>query len=126
MADPKFIFICSPYASNPERNTALVKVLGRMIAMDGDVPVAPHLSLTQMLDDKDPGEREVGLRLGRVQLQRCDKMYVWPFDGISTGMSGDLKVALLAGIPASTPVAWTEQYSTIMAAVANLLADKKS
>lgn len=126
MADPKFIFICSPYASNPERNAALVKVLGRMIAMDGDVPVAPHLSLTQMLDDKDPAERQKGLDLGRAQLRRCDLMYVWPFDGISAGMKGDLEVAFLAGIPASTPAAWREQFSIIMAAVANLLPDKKS
>lgn len=64
MSREKLIYIASPYAGDIETNTAFAKKACRYAIHQGHTPIAVHLLYPQMLDDAEPTEREIGLRLG--------------------------------------------------------------
>ena len=63
MSREKLIYIASPYAGDIETNTAFAKKACRYAIHQGHTPIAVHLLYPQMLDDAEPTEREIGLRL---------------------------------------------------------------
>lgn len=94
----KLIYIASPYAGDVEANVAFAKLACRYAIGQGHTPIAVHLLYPQMLDDGDPAERELGLRLGHRVLRSCDEL--WAFgDRISAGMRREMEEAGTLGLP---------------------------
>ena len=98
MIDNKLIYIASPYAGDVEGNTAFAIDACRFCIAQGHTPIAVHLLYTRMLDDNDPAQREVGLKLGRQVLGRCDEIWVCG-NRISPGMAAEIAEADNLGIP---------------------------
>lgn len=94
----KLIYIASPYAGEVEQNTAFAKLACQYAISQGQTPVAVHLLYPQMLDDSDPAQREVGLRLGRRVLEACDELWACG-DRVSSGMAAEIAAAEKLGIP---------------------------
>ena len=62
------------------------------------IPIAPHIYLTQFLDDENAEDREFGLKAGLSLLSECDEL--WYFgDQISRGMVAEIIAAKEQGIP---------------------------
>lgn len=94
----KLIYIASPYAGDVEQNVAFAKRACRHAISQGHTPIAVHLLYPQILDDNNPAEREIGLRLGHRVLESCDEL--WVCGGrISSGMAQEIAAAQRFGIP---------------------------
>ena len=92
------VYICSPYAGDIETNTAFAKKACWYAIHQGHTPIAVHLLYPQMLDDAEPTEREIGLRLGHRVLEVCDEL--WLCGGrVSSGMAREIEEAQRLGIP---------------------------
>lgn len=86
----------TPYKADSDfglrRNLAYARAVLHHVTMRGDAPVASHLTLTQVLDDRDPDEREAGIAAGLALLRVAD-LHVFGTDlGISRGMQLAAKV----------------------------------
>lgn len=92
------VYVCSPYRGDTERNIAYAKELTRKVLEYGYTPITPHLYLTQVLDDENPEERELGLRAGRELLKCCGYILVGSRYGISEGMQQEIMLACEAGV----------------------------
>lgn len=57
------------------KNVAFAEDVSRDIALAGGAPVAPHLLFPRFLDDRDAGERRVGMRSGRRVLMIADEAW---------------------------------------------------
>lgn len=95
----KKIFICSPYrgknAAERQRNIKYAKAIAREVALAGGAPYVPHLYLTEILDDKNRRERELGIKSGLAFLDDCDEVVVGAYYGISDGMRTEINYAKL-------------------------------
>lgn len=76
----KKIFICSPLrALSPEgiaRNQARAIQLARAAALQGHIPIVPHIYFTQFLQEDSEAERDLGIRMGIHLLSMCDELWV--------------------------------------------------
>lgn len=93
------VFICSRYAGDVARNAKTAAALCLMAIARGYAPFAPHLLYPQFLDDADPKKRALGIALGLIFMEACDKVWVYTGDGISEGMQVEIKHAKHLGIP---------------------------
>ena len=93
----KMVYIASPYAGDVEHNVEFARAACRYCIKRGNVPIAVHLLYPQILDDTDPEQREIGLKLGRCILEKCDEMWVVG-ENISPGMSAEIDEAERLGI----------------------------
>ena len=73
----KKVYICSPCRGDYENNIQRAKEYSRAAAMKGCIPIAPHIYLTQFMDDTIPAERELALSFGRELVLQCDEL--WAF-----------------------------------------------
>jgi hypothetical protein len=90
------VYVCHPFAANPERNIRAVRLIARKLTAQGYLPVAPHLYLPQFLSEETERERALDLCLGLVEC--CDELRV--FGGnITAGMRIELHHARERGIP---------------------------
>ena len=94
----KLVYIASPYAGDVEQNVAFAKRACRHAISQGHTPIAVHLLYPQILDDSDPAEREIGLRLGHRVLESCDELWACG-DRISSGMALEIAEAKSLDIP---------------------------
>ena len=92
------VFICSPFSGDTEVNICNARMYARKVALLGHLPFAPHLLFPQFLDDGIPEERQLGLRLGLLQMAECDELWVFGHE-ISAGMSVEIEKAKKTGIP---------------------------
>ena len=78
------IFVCSPLRGDIKRNQLRACGYAREIALNGDIPIVPHIYFTQFLDELNDSERELGIKSGIELLKLCDKMYVYgdPTEGM--------------------------------------------
>lgn len=99
----KLIYICSPYRANDDavlqRNIEYARELTRGVLLQGSIPVATHLYMTQCMDESIEEERNIGLAAGREILQRCDAVIVGAKYGISSGMKVEIEFAEKNHIP---------------------------
>ena len=95
----KKVYICSPCRGDYENNIQRAKEYSRAAAMKGCIPIAPHVYLTQFMDDNAPGERELALRMGRELVLMCAELWAFGLDHPSAGMAAEIEVAKQAGIP---------------------------
>jgi len=64
----------------------------------GVLPLAPHTTLTNYLDDNKPKEREQGFQMKLELLKRCDEVWVCGSE-ISQDMRGEIELARAEEIP---------------------------
>lgn len=95
-------YICSRYRGTKEQIAAHIeyaKELTREALLYGHCAIAPHLYITDCLDDSDPEERQIGLETALEILARCDAVIVGQRFGISEGMAAEIAEAKKLGIP---------------------------
>lgn len=102
MKTDRLVYICSPYRAESkeelERNIRYAQELTREVILRGDIPITPHLYITQVLNDNSSRERNIGISAALKLLEKCNYMLVGGRYGISGGMSGEIKRAWELGI----------------------------
>lgn len=92
----KKTYICSPLRGDYAKNIGMALRYCREVALQGDIPIAPHIYFTQFLDDAIPSERNIGLKFGLELVKLCDMVYV--YGKPSEGMKSEIKLAEQLGI----------------------------
>ena len=101
MGKNNLAYICSPYRGNifqRIRNIRYARKLTRNAVRLGFAPIATHLYLTQILDDRQPLERAQGIRTGLSILSECGTLIVGTRYGVSEGMAAEIEHAQKNGI----------------------------
>ena len=91
------VYIASPFASDPERNTERARGYCRLAVSKGYIPLAPHLLYPQFMDDSDEDQRILGLRFAISLLYRCDELWVFG-EKVSAGMAKEIEKAEKRGM----------------------------
>ncbi len=96
----RLIYVCSPYRGETKKdikkNIKNARMYCRYVCEHGGIPLAPHLLFPQFLNDADPTERRLGLRMGIMLLACCEEL--WVFGKPSIGMAGEIAWAMKLGI----------------------------
>lgn len=88
------VIIESPYSGDIEGNLQYVRRCLRDSLSRGEAPIASHALLTQLLDDTDPAQRQLGIEAGLAWYRVADKCVVYADRGWSSGMyEGALRAA---------------------------------
>lgn len=93
------IYICSALRGAMEDNIRKARCYCEFVAREHRmIPIAPHIYLTQFLDDENAEDREFGLKAGLSLLSECDEL--WYFgDQVTRGMADEICYALGHDIP---------------------------
>ena len=93
------IYICSALRGEMEENIRKARTYCEYVVREHRmIPIAPHIYLTQFLDDENAEDREFGLKAGLSLLSEYDEL--WYFgDQISRGMTDEICYALSHDIP---------------------------
>lgn len=86
MAHITTVCVESPLSGNLERNIAYARAAMRYCLFLNAAPFVSHLSFTQVLDDEDPGQRELGITAGLALGDGCENRWFFVDFGISPGM----------------------------------------
>jgi hypothetical protein len=89
----KTAYICSPYSGDIKRNKEYARELTMQAIKDGYAPITPHLYITECLNDNEPLERDLGLKIAIDLLQKCDAIYIGRKYGVSEGMKAEIIIA---------------------------------
>lgn len=101
----KKVFVCSPLKGDISKNQENTRRYCQFVVNEGCSPYAPHILLTQFLDDNNPEHRQVGINCGLAFLEVCDEL--WYFGGVITeGMQKEINRAHEFNIP----VRWYDYY----------------
>lgn len=101
----RLVIIESPYAADTpegvEENIQYARRCVRDCLLRGESGLASHLLYTQtgILDDRDPGERTLGITAGLAWGPRADATVVYTDRGISNGMRQGIADATRANRP---------------------------
>lgn len=99
----KRIFICSPFRAKNEdehsRNIEYAQQLSKLVIDCDEAPYAPHLYLTDVLDDGNGAQRKKGIAVGLAFMDVCDEVLVGDEYGISAGMRKEIAYARRIGKP---------------------------
>lgn len=86
------VFICSPYAGDTEYNTEQARKYSRFAVQHNYLPIAPHLLFPQFMDDTNSEERNLGIFMGLILMDKCKE--VWVFGSrVSSGMAVEIEKA---------------------------------
>lgn len=91
-----WVFICSPFRGDYEKNIQVAKRICRVAAEMGYLPIAPHLYFTQFLDEDN--DRWLGMDMGRDLLLKCSEVWVIG-EKITEGMMEEIHTARCENIP---------------------------
>ena len=80
------VILESPYAGDIERNTEYAKKCMLDSLRRGEAPMVSHLLYTQVLDDSNEQDRELGIKAGLSFGTVASKTVVYTDYGISKGM----------------------------------------
>jgi len=92
------IFIESPYAGNVVTNVEYAKAAMLDSIKRGETPIVAHLMFPRAMDDGDPRQRELALRMCRTLRTRCDAVAFYVDLGTSDGMRRAMEEAAIDGI----------------------------
>lgn len=67
------VILESPYAGDIERNIEYARLCMKDSLMRGESPIVSHLLYTQVLNDKIPEERNMGIEAGLAWMDAADK-----------------------------------------------------
>lgn len=105
------IYICSALRGDMESNIMKARAYCEYAVREqGVIPIAPHIYLTQFLNDEIAEDREFGLKAGLSLLSECEEL--WYFgDQITRGMTDEICFAIEHGIPVKyIPEHYYEKY----------------
>lgn len=71
------VYVCSPLSGDIEHNIEKAKEYSRYVIKEGKLPITPHIYFTQLLNDDDPEERKLGMKMGLELLDDCDMLWVF-------------------------------------------------
>lgn len=91
------VYVASRCAGDIPANMEAAVRCCKQVISEGYMPLASHLLYTQMLNDYDPRERDMGLAFGLALLELCDE--VWVFGEPSPGMKQEIAEAKRLGKP---------------------------
>lgn len=98
----RLVILESPFAANTEmekgRNVDYARECLKDSLYRGEAPIASHLLYTQVLDDDDPEERNLGIEAGLAWMGMAEKMVVYTDRGVSAGMKDAIDSAEGDGI----------------------------
>ncbi len=94
----KLVYIASPLSGDVEHNLDFARQACLNAMAQGATPFASHLLYPQMLDDGDPAQRELGMRMGDQILGLCDELWLCG-DVVSPGMARERELAKELDIP---------------------------
>lgn len=89
----KLIYVCSPYRGEVERNKKYARYAGEYLINRGDIPIIPHLYITEILNDDNPQERRKGMNICKQLIDKCEELIIFCNYGISKGMYEEIKYA---------------------------------
>lgn len=90
------IYVCHPFAEDPDRNLSRVLSISRRLVARGVLPVTPQLYLPQLLEDGVGPDQARTLRLGLVDA--CDELRVFS-SRVTSEMAQELEHAHKRHIP---------------------------
>ena len=90
------IYVCHPFADDPEGNAGRVRALCQVLVECGVLPVAPQIYLPQFIDEATHRDRALQLCLGLLDV--CDEVRVYS-GRITSGMRLEIEHAEALGIP---------------------------
>lgn len=97
------VFVATPLRASArytqEENSRFAKMCLRDCLRRGEAPFAPHLLYPLVLHDDRPEERELGISAGLAFLHVCSRVACYVDRGVSAGMRGELRQALLTATP---------------------------
>lgn len=88
----KKIYVCSRLRGDVEFNQSNAKLYCKVIAEEGDMPIAPHIYFTQFMDDSIEEQRNLALEFNKYLIDFCDEIYVFGNE-ISSGMQFEIDYA---------------------------------
>jgi len=89
----KLIILESPYAGFIERNITYARQCLKDSLSRGEAPIASHLLYTQVLNDQDPEERDLGIAAGLAWRDAAEAQVFYIDFGISSGMKAAIEAA---------------------------------
>ena len=99
----KICYICGPSGFDVERDTDYAKELTRLAVDAGYAPIAPCLYLTQILDERDPDQRETSVSISLSLLNQCQYILIGSKYGLTERMLKEIKAALKLGLSELAP-----------------------
>lgn len=96
------VIIESPYAGNWWQrycNRRYARACLKDAIDRSEVPMASHLLYTQVLDDRIPKQRELGILIGQRWFYVVDALVVYVDRGITSGMMQGIDLAEASGLP---------------------------
>lgn len=99
----RLVILESPYAAPTPEEVRENEAYARLALKDslerGEAPIASHLLYTQVLDDRIPEERTMGINAGLAWRLVADASVVYVDRGMSRGMIFGVELAEAQGIP---------------------------
>jgi hypothetical protein len=95
----KLVILESPYAGEVNANVAYARRCLKDAALRGESAQASHLLLTQVLNDRDPEERALGIALGLAWRRVAEYSIFYTDRGWSSGMIAALDSAIAENRP---------------------------
>lgn len=92
------VILESPYSGDVILHTLYARRALRDSLLRGEAPIMSHLLHTQVLDDRVPEERGMGIAAGHAWLPMADAMVVYTDHGISSGMRTAIELAESLGL----------------------------
>jgi hypothetical protein len=118
----KRVYIAHALSGDWRGGVLAAKAYAFAAAKAGHLPVVPYVLMDGILDDTDPEERALGMKLDIDQLRACDEIWLCG-ERLSPGMLAELDVAMecaltvlrLAQIPEEPRVARADAPATVRA-----------
>lgn len=105
-ARPSLTIIESPFAGDIEANLCYARQAMLDSIRRGECPFASHLLYPQVLNDADPSERELGLKLAEKFYRHAAQVVVYDDFGISPGMARGIAYAQSLALPIHHRTLW--------------------
>lgn len=99
MRDWRLVILESPYAGEVAANVAYARAAMRDSLNRGEFPIASHLLYAQVLDDRVPEERALGIAAGLAWRSIATRAVFYVDRGWSGGMLAARDVYRIEGIP---------------------------
>ena len=88
----KRVYIAHALSGDWARGVAAAKGYAYAAARAGYMPIVPYVLMDGILDDADPSDRQLGIRLDIDQLRACDEIWLCG-ERVSPGMLTEAAVA---------------------------------
>lgn len=95
----RLVILESPYAGEVEANVAYARRAMRHALSIGEAPMVSHLLYTQVLDDNNAHDRQLGIAAGLAWRLAAQASVLYLDRGLSSGMKYGIKEVVKYGIP---------------------------